>query len=805
MSQKQPAPTPAPAMKRPPEPFKITTRWAAVILGVLTVLFFHELLLGGRSFVGPDANEPLGFVRVGEQSLWQDKVYPLWNPVVFLGVPSFGSGAYNPLIYPPDWPLALLGRIVPLPDMIWMILYYFLGGLFLFLLAREWGARPEAALLGAVAFVFQPNLVAVGSHGHGSQLVNSAYLPLLVWLASRWLRSGQLTSLGWLALAGGFQLLRGHVQICFYSWLAVAILTLLWFAAGLRQPAQLPTRFVRALGIAGAVAIAFGIAGFFNLPLKDYAQYSIRGGGEGGGAGMAYATQWSMAPYELLASIIPNWVGFGNATYWGGMPFTDYPNAFLGIVAVLLIVPMLVAGGAVPLLGRVFAVTLGVFALLVSFGEYGPVYRLMYDHVPLFNRFRIPVMIVILLQLAAALGAAWGWSAVLDRGAARAKGDGVLSRLWLGLAAAAGVLLLLGLGGAESLRGWYVEMAVTAKPGFNPDAAAAAFAGFAGDLPKVALLALATSLLGWAASTGKLNARLASGGVLVLLLFELWPISAQIMRPVIGDPIVRSVDHGRDDVVRFLESQGSMGEFRTLEPERFTSNRLATFKLSQLNGYHPAKPRLFQDLVDAQVLFDTRWLALLNVRFIVLSQPFESAPPYLREVHRSTAVVYENLMAMPRATLVGEYGVVPDTGRVAIDSLMASGRDPSRFTWLASDPGIPSAVLTSGRLEVTRYSLHEVAIRVDVPQAAIVRLADLWYPDWKVTIDGQPASMLRADHALRAVAVPAGAHEIVFRFDSPSIRQGLQLTIVSTLVVVLLLFAGWWQSRRKPIPPTVEA
>ena len=66
---------------------------------------------------------------MGEESLWRPGVYPLWNPYVFLGMPSFASGAYNPLIYPPDWPLALVQKLVPLPDMTWMLLYYFLAGL----------------------------------------------------------------------------------------------------------------------------------------------------------------------------------------------------------------------------------------------------------------------------------------------------------------------------------------------------------------------------------------------------------------------------------------------------------------------------------------------------------------------------------------------------------------------------------------------------------------------------------------------------------------------------------------------------
>ena len=194
-----------------PRGFTLTTPWAALLLALLTLVFFHDVSLEGRTFVSPDATAPAGFVRMGEISLWKDHVYPLWNPFVFLGMPSFGSGAYNPLIYPPDWPVALLQKLLPLPELTWLLLYYFLAGLFAYLLAREWGARPEGALLGAAAFVFQPNLVAVGAHGHGSQLVDSAYLPLMLWLAARWLRKGTLGELGWLALAGGFQFLRGHV------------------------------------------------------------------------------------------------------------------------------------------------------------------------------------------------------------------------------------------------------------------------------------------------------------------------------------------------------------------------------------------------------------------------------------------------------------------------------------------------------------------------------------------------------------------------------------------------------------------
>ncbi len=803
MAQTKPSPKrDAKPEAKPHAPITLTTTWAAVVLALLTVLFFHDLTLGGRTFSSPDAVAPVGFVRIAEKMLYQQHVYPLWNPFVFLGMPSFGSGAYNPLIYPPDWPLALIAKVVPMPEMTWLLIYYFFGALFFYLLAREWGARAEGALLGAVAFAFAPNLVAVGAHGHGSQLVDSAYLPLLVWLAARWMRRGNLSDLGWLALAGGFQFLRGHVQICFYTWMAVGLYAMVEVAAALRSPAELPTRIVRALGIFAGAALAFGVAGFYNLPLKDYAQYSIRGGTDtaGGGAGLAYATQWSMALYELPAIVFPNFAGFGGATYWGSMPFTDYPNAYMGIVAVLLALPALALRGRT----QVFALVLGVFALLVSFGSNFPLYGFLYAHLPFFNRFRIPVMIILLFQLALALGAAWGWSSLLERDRSRARPRDPAEALLL----AGGALLLLAgvvvAAGGEGLRGGYVAYALAHKQPFSAQAAGAAFDAFRGETGRIVFVGIATVALAWLALRGKLAPALASVLVGGLLLFSLWPISTEVMAGVISDPVEHSMDAGKDDVVDFLTAQGGWGAFRVFDTEK--GNRLAGFGIATLYGYHPAKLRLMEDLFAGQALNNPRWLALLNVKYVVLGQPLDpgQTPTFLKPVHEGSAVVYENRSAMPRVTVVGAYAVVPDTGHAAVDSVAFGVRDSRTFTYLTKAPGVALGPVTGWTATVTHYGLHDVDIDVTTPGAAIVRLADQWYPDWKATVDGKPVEILRADHVLRAVVVPAGHHKVAFRYSSASVARGLAVSLGSIVAALLLLAAGARLGRR-PRPEAAPA
>ncbi len=773
----------------------LSSTWAAVILALLVVVFFHEVVFGGKTFVSPDAVAPAGFARIGEQSLYHDHVYPLWNPYVFLGMPSFASGTYNPLIYPPDWPVAVLQKFLPLPELTWMLIYYFVAAFGMFLLAREWGARAEAALLAGAAFVFAPNLVAVGSHGHGSQLVDSAYLPLMLWLATRWLRRGGLANLAWLALAGGFQLLRGHVQICFYTWIAVVGYAVVYGIAALRDPARRGAAVPRVLGVFVAAGLALGLSAFYNLPLSDYARYSIRGSHEGGGVGVAYATQWSLGPIELPSIVVPGWVGFGGSTYWGSMPFTDYPNVYVGLVTVLLALPAFLANGA----KRVFALLLAVLSLLIAFGHNFPLYGFLYDHLPLFNKFRVPVMIVLLFQLAAAAGLAWGWSTWCEE-SLDAKRARALDRLLVGSAAVFGLVLVAALVARGALEHAYTGMVVARRslPGqpYPMELAEQAWNGFAGDLVRACALGLAALALAWAVRRRRLSAAVASTGVLVLLLIELWPVSTRVMATALGEPSQRDAELGKDDVVEFLEKAGPPGSFRVIPFQEFKSNRYSGFAIATVGGYHAAKPRIVQDLLERSETNPPMptWWPLLNVRYVVWPQPID-APPWLKLAFQGSQVVYENRLALPRATVVGHYTVVHPESAI-LDSITTARRDPADHTYLAVDPGLRLGNTAGATANVTSYRLNQVVVDVDTPAPALLRLADLWYPDWVARVDGKPTPILRADYLLRAVPVPAGHHRVEFLFESPAMRRGLQLSIAS-LIAILALFGVARAMRRK--------
>ena len=92
----------------------------------------------------------------------------------------------------------------------------------------------------------------------------------------------------------------------------------------------------------------------------------------------------------------------------------------------------------------------GLLSLLISFGKHFPLYGFLYDHLPLFNKFRVPVMVIVLFQLASSMGLAWGISSILDRGGKGEKTDHVIDRL---LMSAGGlVVIVLALSSASGIK-----------------------------------------------------------------------------------------------------------------------------------------------------------------------------------------------------------------------------------------------------------------------------------------------------------------------------------------------------------------
>ena len=118
---------------------------------------------------------------------------------------------------------------------------------------------------------------------------------------------------------------------------------------------------------------------------------------------------------------------------------------------------------------------------------------------------------------------------------------------------------------------------------------------------------------------------------------------------------------------------------------------------------------------------------------------------------------------------------------------------------------MPHDSLASIRL--TEYAPNRLVYTTDNAADGVAVFSEIYYPDgWQTTIDGQPASLARADYVLRALHIPAGRHTIEMRFDPTSLHvtEGIAYTaaVLILLGLVAALLLAWRNARRTDNAPT---
>ncbi len=832
----------------PPQPSLVDTLtqypdWTALgIFLFLTAIFFHDVIFGAKIFFTPDLQSPSALAAPLKKALWQDHIYPLWTPYIFMGMPSFASLIFTPFVYLPYILFTLLNQIVPLPPLLQHVIHYPVAGIGVYLYLREFKVDFLPALFGGLAFMFMPYLITMEAFGHGSQMMTAVYIPLAFWALERLFRRGGWLHFGIAALVLGLQFQRGHVQIVYYTWLAAGGYFLYHLVHHLMQKQPKPALKITGQFVAVA-ALAFGLAAVLYFSIYEYMPFSIRGsqaalamGPPQKGVGFEYATQWSFSPAEMMTFLIPSFFGFGGRTYWGTMPFTDYPN-YMGILVLLLAVFALIARRQRPTL--FWGITAGV-ALLISYGKHFAVlYRLLYDFLPFFNRFRVPVMILILVQVSVAILAGFGLQRLIAFVRAvrqPARTERLVRNLWIAVAAVAGIAILLSVA-----RGPFFQLMQGLYPDRYPPSTQLMldrqrFDMLLRDWWLVSLWVAGGLTLLALALRNRVRDTVFAAMVLVFTLADLWAVDFELNKP---EPRSRLDQYlAADHTARFLSADTTL--FRVLPAGRlFSENKLAAQGIQSVGGYHAAKPRVIQDILDATQLdrsfvakyydevqrngrrqlapkpieqVDARlrkvhqnWLDFLNVKYVISLAPIPEAAlkrlgsaQYLYHSQPIQVLIYENLQALPRAFTVGSYRLAADA-RQALVYLTSEQFDPRREVILYQKPEMEPAPDSSAAATVTHYELQRVEVKVACAQPQLLVLSDTYIPSqWLAEIDGRPTPILQANHGFRAVSVPPGQHTIVFRFHSRAFTLGLWISLASLIIIGACIGYGL---RRRPAPP----
>lgn len=157
----------------------------------------------------------------------------------------------------------------------------------------------------------------------------------------------------------------------------------------------------------------------------------------------------------------------------------------------------------------------------------------------------------------------------------------------------------------------------------------------------------------------------------------------------------------------------------------------------------------------------------------------------LRLVYAGDTVIYERTRALPRIRWADRAEVVPDGARQV--QLLAGGQ-VAPDTVLLSRPG-PPAGAKPATVQVVRDTGDEISVRVAAAGAGYLVVSDPLQSQWGATVDGHATTLRAADHAVVAVAVPAGRHTVVLRADPKGWAAGLAVSGAAGLIIVGLAAA----------------
>jgi membrane protein YfhO len=767
-------------------------RWVPfVVMGGLTLLVFWRYLLSGpgEMLLGQDTLAAgIMFRKFFVEHIRQLGRLPLWNPYLFGGVPTIEAGSGDIL-----YPASILHFLLPLTSALaWkLILHVYLAGVFMYLAARAFGVRRYVALFAGVCYLLSANLVSLVWGGQDGKMYVIALFPGALWLLVTALERRSWLRFLWLGVVAGLMVVA-HPQLAYYAYIALAA-----YALGSLWSRRREGGAVLANGLAGgmlAAVTAAGVAAIVLLPMYRYLREDSPRAGPG--RGFEYSASWSLHAEEALSLFVPEFSGTDvqSETYWGKNPF-KHNSEYGGALVFVLGIAALAGLPGDPRRWGLGAMA-GV-ALLYALGAGTPAFRVLYSVVPGLKNFRAPSLAAFVAIAALTLLAAL----LLER--ALATSDSRARRITGNALAAASVLALLigiaALASGPGLYGIWTSIFGQAEGGRS--------AAFTANVSRIAAGGLIVALICAAAwgtlylwNRGTLRAHHVLTVLIVLSVFDLLRVDARYIQIVRYDDFFPP-----DSGIEALRARLIPGE-RVLTiggvyPEGF----LATYGVPEVFGYHGNQIRWYNALTRYDVRqaaqtpqdLEQYWLTFLRsaalralaARYILL--PGQVDLPGLRLLGADQRVaVYVNDAAMPGVAVVPEVQVEPDSAR-RVATLWSPTFDPAKTTIVEQPIQAIGQAGGTGTASIEGNGDDTLAIRVRTSGPALLTVSRTYHPSWEAEIDGVPAPVVRANHALMAVPLTKkGEQRVVMRYRPSIVRLATAVTAATWVSVLFMTLAG---------------
>jgi hypothetical protein len=758
-------------------------------------------------------------------SAYRDGEFPLWNPYTMAGHPIYADGVTRTLS-----PFLLFYKFldVPLGYSVARIAELMLAAIFMYIFLVAIGASANGALIGTIVFAFSAHsmlhLTGLGWWG------GLMWLPLILLFVDRAIRRQSVTQAMLAGICLAAQFFCGYLPNQIYYVGAVVLYCLFFGLVERRNPGG-KRSLIRALAVA-AVTLIVGLAISATqwVPALELLSYSNR---KIVGADLGYIY---LPPWYLATLVFPKFFGAAYdakaLTLFTALGVSHDHILYLGIAALLPIGFCLYRlrlssrkrrdGEPATLNFEVgirehakFFAGLAALSLIIMMAA--PLYVPVTRYIPILQVIRVAVRAGVLFLFAASALAAFGTDSLIN------SGSDLLKR-FSGIAKRA-VILIFGLVVVAVIasivlrsNGFAIETSERGKLAFLKRAASMLSAQFTPPNLSIIIslvLLLASLLLLLALNHKRISKGTFFACIVVLLLADLsWnsnqfdhTFNRSLVFPKTEiTELLHKLPSGRVLAVPSdLESNRTVraggGEEKIIAPP----NTLLPYRISTVTGKNQQFPRWYREfasLIEPQpnlshVVFDqyrSRYFDLLNVKYVLTH---DSAPPLAGYDLLYTAegiALYENKAAMPRAFFVHNAMEVPNSDE-SLRALQASTFDPHTTSVIEtgiqaitafSNSNTQSPILAAAK--IVEDKRNRVAIETDSDRDGLLVLSDNFYHGWQASVDGARIEVLRANHTMRAVRVPAGHHMVSFVFAPATFFASLYVSIaIATITLVTII------------------
>ena len=828
-----------------------------VIFAVIAFAYFYPADVEDRILFRHDSSAGIGAGQEASEYMQRTGERTRWTNALFGGMPTYQTApSYDST---DTLQTAVNAYHLWLPENVWYVFAYLLG---FYILLRAFNFKQWLAMLGAIVWAFSSYFFIIIAAGHIWKVMALAYLPPMIAGIVLAYRGKYLWGLVVTSIFAAFEVYANHVQMTYYYLFVIVAMVIAFIIEGAKKKDW--HHVLKATGICAAgalIGICLNLSNLYHT--WQYSQETMRGKSElvkennanqtSSGLDRDYITQWSYGLDETWTLLIPNTKGgatvpisqdetamahadeqvenfFGQVfqmnpynnfyEYWGTQPMTAGPVYVGAFVMFLFVLGLFLVKG--PMKWALLAAT--ILSILLSWGKnFMPMTDLFLDFVPMYAKFRTVASILVIAEFTIPLLAMLALKKVIDEPQVLKE---KAKYFYISLALTGGFCLLFALipdlffnfssaqdAQTVDMMNAQIVQLLTDHPDIMqqyqavighllPSLEEMHKAVFVADCWRSLLIILIGVICLLLYRWGKLRATWLVIALSVLCLVDMWQVNKRYLNDEMFVPKAERENPIKPTYADEQIMQDKELDYRVLNmtTNTFNENETSYFHKS-IGGYHAAKLRRYQELIDAYIMpeMQSLFIALPQVGYDLNQLSIDSLAPVLNMLNTKYIITAVNNQPVPQRNFqaYGNAWFVDKVSYVenANEELDALGSLPLRHEAVADKKfadvlGQSTPQDTLSIVTLNKYEPNQLTYTVNSGKGGVVVFSEIYYPGWTATIDGQEAELGRVNYVLRALQVKPGKHEVILSFFPKSVKTTETIAYLSYGVLLLIILAG---------------